>query len=134
MNKTKKIIGLLALTTSLLTLTHCAEPPKTGAATGDYNSAEVGKVNKVVQGTIVSQRTVNVYNRSTIQNNAMGSDSSEVDVGVTRRIGYEYVIKLDSGAIISVVQTENLNLQPRQRILVIYGSSTRVVADEGAEG
>ena len=45
----------------------------------------------------------------------------------------EYVIKLNSGHIISVVQAENIKLKNKQRILVIYGANTRVVADHGSE-
>lgn len=132
--KTKKMMGLMLSAASLLTLTHCSEPTMSTQATGDYNAADVGKVNKVVQGVIISERIVNVFNRGGVQDNPMASNTVGVDVDVTRRTGYEYVIKLDTGSIISVVQTENLHLAPKQRILVIYGASTRVVADEAAEG
>ena len=121
-----KLMGVLAAL-SMLSLTHCAQHSATGP-TGDYNETDVGKINKVVQGVIVSERTVNVYNHPTT-NNSMTSPDPATDV--TRKIGYEYVIKLDTGSIVSVVQTENLHLEPKQHILVIYGTSTRVVADEG---
>ena len=118
----KKLAGVLTAL-SILTLTNCTEHHM--GPTGDYNEAEVGKVNKVVPGVIVSERVVNVYNRP------VKGETTEPGTDVTRKTGYEYVIRLDSGSIISVVQTENLNLQPKQHILVIYGSSTRIVADEG---
>ncbi len=123
----KKLARILTAL-SILTLTHCVTN-QTGGATGDYNEADVGKMNKVAQGVIVSQRVVNVYNRPTT--GTASSDDSATDV--TRKTGHEYVIKLDSGSIISVVQTEDLNLEPKQRILVIYGSSTRVVPDQNAD-
>lgn len=122
----KKLAGVLTAL-SILTLTHCASH-ETGGATGDYNEADVGKMNKVAQGVIVSEREVNVYNRPTKK----GSDA-DTATDVTRKKGHEYVIKLDSGSIISVVQTEDLDLEPKQRILVIYGSSTRVVPDQDAD-
>lgn len=122
----KKIAGILTAL-SLLTLTHCANHNASGP-TGDYNEADVGKVNKVAQGVIVSERVVNVYNRPQVKG---GVDSDSTDI--TRKTGYEYVIKLDSGSIVSVVQTEDLHLEPKQRILVIYGASTRVVADQEAD-
>lgn len=122
----KKIAGILTAI-SLLTLTHCTNHNVSGP-TGDYNEADVGKVNKVAQGVIVSERVVNVYNRPEVKG---GVDSDSTDI--TRKTGYEYVIKLDSGSIVSVVQTEDLHLEPKQRILVIYGASTRVVADQEAD-
>lgn len=121
----KKLTGVLTAL-SLLTLTHCASHHSN--PTGDYNEADVGKVNKVAQGVIVSERKVNVYNRPTTKKGHI-VDATDI----TRKPGYEYVIKLDSGSIISVVQTEDLNLEPQQHILVIYGKSTRVVPDQDAD-
>ena len=128
-----KYIKQLAITLTAvlmaLTLTYCTKPIA-GQATGDYDAGDVGKVNKVLQGTIISGRVVNVYNKP--EGQAIQNTSNELNADVTRRTGYEYVIKLDTGAIVSVVQTENLHLKPKQHILVIYGASTRVVADEGS--
>lgn len=100
-------------------------------ATGDYQTADVGKVNKVVPGVILSERIVNVYNKSLVQRDEVAS--SETNADITRKTGHEYVIRLESGSIISVVQTEDLHLEPKQHILVIYGSSTRIVPDDGSD-
>lgn len=128
--KIVKSVNFFMITIMLvLSLAGCSSK-STGQATGDYNSADVGKVNKVVQGVIVSGRTVNVYNKPV---SSKKSKPDEIDTDTTRKTGYEYVIKLDSGAIISVVQTENLELEAGQRILVIYGAQTRVVPDEGTD-
>jgi len=127
----KKLMNVLALS-ALIALTYCSKPK----ATGDYNDADVGKINKVVPGVIISQRLVNVYNKpvnSTAASTAVSTGAAAMDNDVTRRHGYEYVIKLESGSIVSIVQTENLNLKPKQHILVIYGNTTRVVPDEGSE-
>lgn len=117
---------LLCLIITLLcfSLISCAKdvPP------GDYDAAEVGKVKKVVPGVIVSKRPVKIHNKAT-EGTAPAEDANVA----TRSHGYEYVIKLNSGAIISVVQTEDLNLKSKQHILVIYGENTRVVADDGSE-
>jgi outer membrane lipoprotein SlyB len=97
-------------------------------APGEYDSAEVGEVKKVIPGTVISKRVVNLHSKSTTEKS---SDMVDTDYNQTR--GIEYVIKLKSGGIISVVQAEDLNLKNKQKILVIYGKHTRVVADNGSE-
>lgn len=102
---------------------------------GDYDSAEVGKIKKVVPGVVISIRPVRLHSKGAESAVISGStlDSSETDSGSSRSHGYEYVIKLNSGNIISVVQAENIKLKNKQHILVIYGRNTRVVPDNGSE-
>ncbi|MGQ3890964.1 hypothetical protein [Legionella sp. CNM-4043-24] len=95
---------------------------------GDYDSEEVGKIKKVVPGVIVSMRPVRLHNKA-----AESAVISDTDTGTGRSHGFEYVIKLNSGSIISVVQAENIKLKNKQHILVIYGRNTRVVPDNGSE-
>ncbi|MBI2786451.1 MAG: hypothetical protein HYX60_09195 [Legionella longbeachae] len=95
---------------------------------GDYDTNEVGKVKKVIPGVIISKRPVNLH-RNAIKN----TDNHLVDNGYSQSHGVEYVIKLHSGEIISVVQAEDLKLKNKQKILIIYGKNTRVVADNGSE-
>lgn len=97
---------------------------------GEYDTNEVGKVKKVIPGVIISKRPVRLHG-STVD---MSSKSNAfADSGLNQSRGIEYVIKLNSGGIISVVQTEDLKLKNKQKILVIYGKNTRVVADNGSE-
>lgn len=98
---------------------------------GEYDTTEVGKVKKVIPGTIISKRPVNLHRSMTPLNKSQGS--TFVDNGYSQSRGVEYVIKLNSGGIISVVQSEDLKLKNKQKILVIYGKNTRVVADNGSE-
>ncbi len=104
---------------------------------GDYDSSEVGKIKKVVPGVILSKRPVNIHNKaaesSTVPNTDTNAPNTDTDIAVNKPHGFEYVIRLNSGVIISVVQTENLNLDAKQHVLVIYGNNTRVVADEGSD-
>ncbi len=108
---------------------------------GDYDSAEVGKIKKVVPGVIISKRPVRIHNpaaesTSTVVDNGTtpaATANTTTDATMGRSHGYEYVIRLNSGAIISLVQTEDLQLKTRQHILVIYGNNTRVVADDGSD-
>lgn len=102
-------------------LVSCKELPP-----GEYDANEVGKIKKVIPGIIISKRAVNLHQQS--------SDASgHIDQGYNQTRGVEYVIKLNSGGIISVVQAEDLKLKNKQKILVIYGRNTRVVADNGSD-
>lgn len=131
--KRNRLVSSLALMACLV-LTGCNKelPP------GDYDSAEVGKIKKVVPGVIISMRPVRLHNKNAeigITSPARSHTAAELsgDSMVNRSHGYEYVIKLNSGGIISVVQAENIKLKTKQHILVIYGRNTRVVADNGSD-
>jgi outer membrane lipoprotein SlyB len=126
---------LLVLPMALaFSISACKEVPP-----GDYDSSEVGKIKKVVPGVIISMRPVRLHNKNaeiglsrTSASNS-SADSFSNDSTVNRSHGFEYVIKLNSGSIISVVQAENIKLKIKQHILVIYGQHTRVVADNGSD-
>jgi len=101
---------------------------------GEYNVNEIGKIKKVIPGTIISMRKVNLH-KSAEANPAQTKSNTEnlMEGGYSQTRGVEYVIKLNSGGIISVVQAEDLRLKNKQKILVIYGRHTRVVADNGSD-
>ena len=101
---------------------------------GEYDTNEVGKIKKVIPGIIISKRAVNLHNKSADDlSSSSKSHNSIIDTNYNQTRGVEYVIKLNSGGIISVVQNEDLKLKNKQKILVIYGRNTRVVADNGSE-
>jgi outer membrane lipoprotein SlyB len=116
----KKIASLLSV---LLLLSACSKdiPP------GDYDAAEVGKVKKVAPGVVISMRAVKFHNNNSQESATTHPGTEYVDGGR----GYEYVIRLNSGEIVSVAQAENLKFKPNQHVLVIYGNTTRVMPDEG---
>lgn len=134
MLKYKNILTCVAASVLLL-LTACAKD----IAPGDYDSGEVGKIKKVVPGVIISKRSVRIHNAAAettstaIDTSAAAHPTNNDDNVMGRSRGFEYVIRLNSGAIISLVQTEDLNLKSKQHILVIYGSNTRVVPDDGSD-
>ena len=97
---------------------------------GDYDANEIGKIKKVIPGTIISTRKVNLHQKTS---EATAVKTGVLDTNYNQTHGVEYVIKLNSGSIISVVQAENLKLKNKQKILVIYGKNTRVVADKGSD-
>lgn len=102
----------------------------TDLSPGDYDSAEVGKIKKVIPGTILSIRPVRLHSKTA---DTVTIDAQEPGNHMNRSRGFEYVIKLNSGAIISVVQSEDIKFKIKQRILVIYGKNTRVVPDNGSD-
>ncbi|RAP38530.1 hypothetical protein [Legionella sp. 16cNR16C] len=126
----KKLISI-AVVSAALALTACTKELEPG----DYDSAEVGKIKKVVPGTIISMRPVRLHNKNAEAGivSPANENSDNVDTGTNRSHGYEYVIRLNSGSIISVVQAENIKLKTKQHILVIYGRNTRVVPDNGSD-
>lgn len=125
---TKSVFKFIAIFLLGLALIGCKEQPP-----GEYDANEVGKIKRVVPGVVISKRAVNLH-RPTSQAQAKETNESNfVDGGYNQTRGVEYVIKLNSGSIISVVQSEDLKLKNKQKILVIYGRTTRVVADNGSD-
>ena len=98
---------------------------------GDYDSAEVGKIKKVVPGKIISIRPVRLHNQN--EDHFTNQSTATATQGFTRSHGFEYVVRLSNGSIISVVQSENIKLKNNQHILVIYGANTRVVPDNSSD-
>ncbi|USQ12871.1 hypothetical protein J2N86_09155 [Legionella lytica] len=123
--KNKSVFKFILVAFLGLALSSCKTTPL-----GEYDANEVGKIKKVIPGTVISKRTVNLHRQTAAKNSSSGDF---VDNGYNQTRGVEYVIKLKSGGIISVVQSEDLNLKNKQKILVIYGKHTRVVADNGSE-
>lgn len=135
--KNKKRLTCFVASLCLL-LSACAKD----IAPGDYDSSDVGKIKKVVPGVILSKRPVRIHNKTaentptTPDNNAGASPATPAtsDNNITHRShGFEYVIRLNSGAIISLVQTEDVSLKAKQHVLVIYSNNTRVVPDDGSD-
>lgn len=129
MMKLKTLLTVLALVIGGVYITGCAHH----AAPGEYDASEVGKVKKVVPGTVLSMREVRLHNKSVEAGSTTKNDTAWMDSGVMRSHGFEYVIRLNSGSIISVVQDDAVKLKNKQHVLVIYGHNTRVVPDNGSE-
>lgn len=119
----KKIACLLSM---ILLLSACSKdvPP------GDYDAAEAGKVKKVAPGVVISMRAVKFHGKNSDGTATTTPGTEYVDGGR----GYEYVIRLNTGEIVSVAQAEQMRFKPNQHVLVIYGNTTRVMPDEGSEG
>jgi len=122
------IFGIIGLICCLL-VTGCNKD----LSPGDYDAAEVGKIKKVVPGTIISMRPVRLHNKINESMTEKPTTSGFADNSMNKTHGYEYVIRLNSGNIISVVQAETIKFKNKQHILVIYGKNTRIVPDRGSE-
>ncbi|MCD6045668.1 MAG: slyB [Gammaproteobacteria bacterium] len=123
-----------------------------------YSGGEVGVASRVVKGTVVSIRQVKIAQNSgvgavggavaggaagsliggTTAVNIVGATGgavvggligNEVEKEMRKDVGYEYIIQLDNNSTISVTQQQDLQLSLQQRVLVIYGPTTRIVPD-----
>lgn len=119
-----KLMRILSCFCALGLLSGCAKDIKPG----NYDAAEIGKVKKVVAGVIISKRPVKFHSTTTSSN---GDGYTESAANPSR--GFEYVIKLSSGEIVSIAQSEDLKLKVKQHILMIQGENTRIVPDDGSD-
>lgn len=116
----KRIFFVMGLLASLL-LGACARD----LPAGEYDTSEVGKIKQVASGTIISKRAVKFHSKTGEQSSAATPGTEFVDGGN----GFVYVVKLNSGTIVSVAQAEDLKLKVGQRVLVVYGRHTRILPD-----
>lgn len=128
-----------------------------------YDASEVGVASKVTSGVIISKRLVHIDVNSGIgattgavaggaAGSMIGGDRTTnvigavggavagglvgnvVEKGIRKTEGYEYIIKTDTGSTISVTQVKDMQFQVNQRVLVIYGPTTRIVPDNRVMG
>ena len=134
----KKFAILLVLPLALL-VNACTS--RIGA--NEYATAGTGQVNRAVKGTIVSVRQVQVQSDNgagTLIGGAAGGVAGSMIGGMagdaaqgalSRQGGYEYVVQLDTGGLITVTQGTDVLLTPGQKCLVLYGKQARVVPYNG---
>jgi outer membrane lipoprotein SlyB len=145
---------LLASYISIFFLSGCAR----NISPNTYTGNSVGTVQLVKPGVILAKRTITIDNTTPIGvlggatagaaagsliggNTAVnvigavggvvigGAVGNTVDKAINTHTGTEYIIKLDAGPTISVVQTEELQLSIKQHVLVLYGEMTRIISD-----
>lgn len=146
-------LRLIAASACLLSLASCA--PDMSA--DRYRASQVGSVNRAVRGEIISIRIVTI-DRSTgvggaagaglgatagasLGSNTGGSAAGAIAGAViggiagaalerdgSKASAYEYVIRTDNGALITLVQTDG-QYGAGARVIVLYGSPARIIAD-----
>ena len=110
-----------------------------------YDSAAVGSVNRARAGTIVSVRAITVADSDNSLGTAIGGIAGGVAGGVlgavggalvggaagnlaqrglSKQSGYEYVVQLDNGGLVTVTQGSDVLMAVGQRCMVLYGSGS----------
>jgi outer membrane lipoprotein SlyB len=125
-----------------------------------YAVGSVGQVNRAVRGVIISVRQVNISGSQSgavgaagaaggaVAGSAIGGGTREnilgaiagaviggiagsaIEEGSTRQQGMEYVVEAQNGSLITVVQGINPTLSVGAKVIVLYGTRTRVIADQ----
>jgi outer membrane lipoprotein SlyB len=90
-----------------------------------YSTSEVGVVTNVKPGIVVSSRMVKLDKTPQTAETSSGPTSSAF-----QKDGYEYVVQLEDGTIISIIQNEQIKFKNNQRVFIIYGKTTRIVSND----
>jgi outer membrane lipoprotein SlyB len=153
-----KLSFLIPISICTFLITACAQ----NISPNSYDVAEAGVASKVVHGTIIGKRKVKIDANTgagglagaaagAAGGSAVGGGDRGHIVGaiggavlggvignaVEKRINshqaYEYIIKLNNDRTISIAQTQELEFNIHQPVLVIYGATTRIVPDDTVE-
>jgi len=147
----KKIISILFLCTFISACTSNISPKS-------YSVGSVGQVNRTVSATVISVREVDISGTSALggtsgavaggiagssmgssgRDNALGAVAGAVvaglagaalEEGLTRQKGIEYIVETDNGNLMTIVQGNNMLFKEGQKVFVLYGSPSRIIAD-----
>lgn len=151
----KKIYILICLSLFFVNLISCTR----NVSPNSYAVGSVGQVNRAVKGIIISAREVEISgNQSGLggsagaaagatagtfigggaRENILGAIGGAVIGGVvgsiaeegsTRQKGIEYVIETENGALISIVQGVEPLLAVGKKIILLYGTRSRIIPD-----
>ncbi len=142
--------------TALLPLLMLTAACTSNIGANDYQVQNVNKVNQAQIGTIINVRRVMVQNDNgngaflgTIAGGVAGSQIGRGSAAgvlgalggaivggvagdiaqseLSKQAGYEYIIRLDNGNIVTVTQGNDVILNVGQKCMVIYGPQARVV-------
>lgn len=124
-----------------------------------YGVGSVGNVNRAVKGTVVSARSVDItgaksgagalagasaggvagsYVGGDTRTNVLGAIGGVVvgaaagavaEEAATKQTGMEYVVETSNGALLTIVQGNEVVFPKGQKVIVLYGSRSRVIAD-----
>lgn len=128
-----------------------------------YSVGSVGQVNRTIPGTIISAREVDVAGTTGVGggagtaagavvgsaaggNNSRGNivgaiggaivgglAGSAIEANATKQKGMEYVVETENGNLMTIVQGVEPIFSERQKVLVLYGSPSRLIADPRAK-
>lgn len=152
-----KIVAIVG--TVIVSLGGCASTisPQT------YSIGSVGQVNRTVAATVVSAREVDVTGTTGVGgtagtaagavvgsgaggNNSRGNivgaiggavvgglTGAAIEANATKQKGMEYVVETENGNLMTIVQGTNPVFANGEKVLVLYGSPSRLIADPRAK-
>lgn len=148
-----KVLAVFAF--SLICLAGCT----TNISPATYSVGSVGQVNRTISGTVISAREIDVAGTTgvgggagsmagaVVGSGAGGSNSrgnivgaiggaiiggmagSAIEANATKQKGIEYVVETENGNLMTIVQGIDPFFRQGQKVLVLYGSPSRVIAD-----
>ncbi len=121
-----------------------------------YNTSATGTVGQVMACTVISVRQVNVSSSDSSTGSVIGAIGGGVagstighgrgsllgalggaalggiagnlaQEGLTKQAGVEYIVKLNNGAMRTVTQGTDINMQPGQSCYLLYGDQSRII-------
>ena len=136
-------------------LVGCAAPNISPQA---YSAGSVGQVNRTVSATVVSAREIAVSGTSgvgstsgtaigAVAGSSVGGSGRDNLIGViggaviggiagaaiessaTKQTGMEYVVETSNGHLMTLVQGKDPIFKTGEKVLVLYGNPSRVIAD-----
>ena len=148
-----KILTLIALTSALLA--GCA----TNISPQTYSVGSVGQVNRTIAATVISVREVDIAGTTGLgggagaatgavvgsaagHGNARGNivgaiggavvgglAGAAIEANATKQKAMEYVVETQNGNLMTIVQGLDTQFGPGQKVLVLYGSPSRLIPD-----
>lgn len=124
-----------------------------------YSVGSVGQVNRTIAATVISVRDVNVAGTTgvggaagsatgaVLGSSAGGNDGrsnivgaiggaiiggiagSAIEANATKQKALEYVVETENGNLMTIVQGNDIVFAEGQKVLVLYGSPSRLIAD-----
>lgn len=127
-----------------------------------YSVGSVGQVNRTVSGIVISVRMVDITGTSRIGGGAgtaagavIGSGSGDssrgnvvgaiggaviggiagaaIEANATKQKGVEYVVETDNRNLMTIVQGADTVFEVGEKVLVLYGAPSRLIADPRAK-
>ena len=140
---------------SLVTLVGCVR----NISPDSYSVGSVGQVNRTIAAVVISARMIDIAGTTrvggtagaasgaVIGSNAGGSNSqaniigaiggavvggiagASIEANATKQKGMEYVVETDNGNLMTIVQGIDTVFSQGQKVLVLYGAQSRLIAD-----
>jgi len=149
---------LTALGAVIIALVGC----KSNISPNTYSVGSVGQVNRTVSAVVISVREIDVSGTAGVGGGAgtaagavagsnMGSDGRDhllgaiggavvgglagaaIEGNATKQKGMEYVVETENGNLMTIVQGSDVVFAEGQKVLVLYGSPSRLISDPRAK-